>query len=83
MASNTVNFLGFILVFLLFVYFIAFFLMIKIFISIIDDFIIYMKDAFLGMFTFIETYIVEFFGILYKDTVDLINKLIDDFTPYF
>ena len=83
MANTAVNILGFTLIFLVVAFFVAVIMMIGLVISTLDDFINYMNNAFLSMFGYIETGIEEFFDMLYDDVVDLIDELIDDFTPYF
>lgn len=83
MASTAVNVLGFIFVFLVLAFFISILLNISLFFSALQDFINYMNNAFLSMFGYIEAGIEEFFDVLYEDVIDLIDELIDDFTPYF
>lgn len=81
--SAGVGILGFTLVFVVIFFFIAVIIMLVVLYSEFADFINYMEDAFLNLFSTIENGVSDFFDLLYEDTVELIDELIDDFTPYF
>lgn len=75
MTNQLVSILGGVLIFLVILFFIVCLMSIALAINTLNDFINYMENAFLNMFTLIEQGVVELFDILYQDVVDLIDEL--------
>lgn len=75
--NKFVEFLAFIYFFIIIAFFVTVLLIIQLCITTISDFVTYMENAFMTLFTAIETDVVEFFTVvLIPDATEVINDTI-------
>lgn len=75
MGSRWVSILGFTFIAMCVAFIFLLIMIVSMLITELDDFISYMEDAFISIFTTIENGIVNFFDVIYSDVENLINEI--------